>query len=171
MPTRKSLLALVLPLLLFLATGCDLFEDITKSDFEKNLSKLEGEWIVDSVRVREYGYFPSLPLAQQTPLGRDTLLPIIKMKFLRNPDAIEGKLIQTSLVNGAEVVAEYRWRYVDYLDLFYPNPNVGLSDVQVIYTVVELSENTLHFMRDENLVSETNGARYGSLSRLWKMHK
>lgn len=168
MTPRKYLPALTFPILLVTAVGCELLEP--KTDLEKRLAKLTNEWSVDSVRVREYGYIHGTPA--QTPLVRDTLFPIRKMKFARAaPDAMEGTLIQTSAVNGAEVITELRWRYYDYLEILYPNPNVGLSDVGVIFDVIELSDKNFHFERNENLVSETNGARYGSLSRVWKMHR
>jgi len=171
MSPRRILLVLSIPLLVVTISGCNLFEDITKSDLEKNLSNLGKEWIVDSVRVREYGYIQTTSAPPQIPLVSDTLLPITKMNFLRDGDAVAGALIQTSVEKGVQVVTELRWQYVDYLTLCYPNPNIGLSDVDVIYTVVELTENNLHFTREENLVDQASGVRYGSLKRTFKMHK
>lgn len=171
MSSRRILLALSFPLLVVTISGCNLFEDLTKSDLEKDLSNLAKEWIVDSVRVREYGYIQTTSAPPQIPLVRDTLLPITKMNFLRDADAIGGALVQTSAEKGVQVVTELRWQYVDYLTLYYPNPNIGLSDVDVIYNVVELTESKLHFTREENLVDQASGVRYGSLKRTFKMHK
>ncbi len=171
MSSRRFLFALSLPLLIVTISGCDLFEDITKTDLEKNLSNLAKEWTVDSVRIQEYDFIQTTNAPPQTPLLSDTLLPIKKMNFLRIGDAIGGTMVQTSIENGVEVTNEFRWQYVDYLTLYYPNPNPGLSDVDVIYTVIELTENNLHFMREENLVDQASGVRYGSLKRTFKMHK
>ena len=91
MSPRRILLALSFPLLVVTISGCNLFEDLTKSDLEKDLSNLAKEWIVDSVRVREYGYIQTTSAPPQIPLVRDTLLPITKMNFLRDADAIGGR--------------------------------------------------------------------------------
>jgi len=171
MSPRRFLFALSFPLLVVTISGCDLFEDITKSELEQNLSNLANEWIVDSVRVREYDYIQSAGAPPQTTLVSDTLLPITKMKFSRIDDAVAGTVTLTSIENDLEVTTELRWNYIDYLTLYYPNPNTGLSDVDVIYDVVELTDKNLHYKREENLVDQASGVRYGSLTRTWKMHR
>ncbi len=172
MTLRKFLLALTFPILLLATAGCDLLEPTTDED--KALTMLLNEWTVDTVRVREYGFFPAQPPGPlQTPLGRDTLLPVTRMKFISNGEFEKGDLIETSLVNGIEVQKEIKW-HLDAtkktLALYYYNTSTNAYDIGFGYFIIELTDNKLHFERDANLEAQ-NGARYGSIHTLKKMHK
>lgn len=169
MTSRKLLIALTFPILVLAAAGCDLLDP--KTDVDERLTNLLNEWTVDTVRVREYGFFPAQPAGPlQTPLASDTLLPVIRMKFTSNGEFEKGNLIETSLVNGIEVENEVKWRLDDYLRLYYYNSSTNSYDIEVIYDLIELSDNKLHFERDALLVA-SNGARYGSIHTIKKMHK
>jgi hypothetical protein len=169
MTSKKFLLALAVPILLLATAGCDLLESVTDED--KELTMLLNEWTVDTVRVREYGFFPGQPSGPlQKPLASDTLLPVIRMKFTSNGEYEKGNLIETSLVKGVEVEYELKWRLDDYLRLYYYNAGTNSYDIEVIYDIVELTDSKFHFIRDENLVAQ-NGAQYGSLYTLKKMHR
>ncbi len=171
MTSRKFLLAITFPILFLAAAGCDLLDP--KTDVDETLINLSNEWIVDSVRVRDYGFNPAQPPGPlQKPLGRDTLLPVTRMKFTSNGEFEKGDLIETSLVNGIEVQNEFKWRTSRgvILTLYYYNPSTSSYDIGFDYIIVELSDNKLHFERDANLVAP-NGAQYGSVHTVKKMHR
>ena len=170
MTSRKILLVLTFPILLLASSGCDLLEEVTEPDLD---ALLANEWIVDTVRVREYGFDASQPAGPlQEPLASDTLLPVIRMNFINNGNIQKGDLIETSLVNGVEVENTVQWRFERgvILRLYYYNVGTNLYDIEVDYSIVELSDNTFHFERDANLVAP-NGARYGSIHTIKKMHR
>jgi hypothetical protein len=174
---KKFLFLLAIPSFFLFATSCDLIDELKDdNDIDKVAARIANEWTVESVRVIEYGFVPGsgLTFEQQNPIGRDTLLPVIKMRFFLDEGNIikEGKVIQTSSVKGVEQVKEFRWRYDGtYLKLRYPNPNIGMVDVEVIFDIVEATDQKLHFTRYENLVSNSNGAKYGSARSTWKMQR
>lgn len=173
MSIKKLLLALSFPLLFATLSGCELFDEATKSDFDKQLEYITKVWKVDSVRVREYGYIQSSGAIPQTPLASSKLIPITKMEFERNEDAIGGKVFQISTENGKEVMTELEWRYEEkYLRLFFPNPlQPGLSPQATIFDMVEISDKKFVFKREENLVDDRSGVRYGSLERYYYLSK
>jgi hypothetical protein len=171
MTSRKLLPVLTFPLLLFAVAGCDLLDP--KTDIDEALIKLGNEWTVDTVRVRDYGFNPAQPPGPlQKPLGRDTLLPVIRMKFTSNGEFEKGDLIETSLVGGIEVQNEIKWRTSKgvILTLYYYNPSTSLYDIGFDYIIVELSDDKLHFEREANLVAP-NDAQYGSIHTVKKMHR
>ncbi|HOX83221.1 MAG TPA: hypothetical protein PLJ60_15155 [Chryseolinea sp.] len=171
MTSRKFLLAITFPILLLATAGCDLLESATDVDIEG--TRLANEWTVDTVRVREYGFNPAQPPGPlQKPLASDTLLPVIRMRFTSNGEFEKGTLIETSLVNGVEVENEVKWRLDRgvILRLYYYNVGTNSYDIEVDYSIVELSDDKLHFERDANLVAP-NGAQYGSVHTVKKMHR
>ena len=138
MTLGKFLLAFTFLLLVWIS--CDVLD--IKSDLEKQLSNIANERIVDSIRVRQYGFIAGTPA--QTPLVGDTLLPVIRMKFISSPDG-KGDLIETSLVNGVEAPKGIQWRLdPPYLRLYYLNPHTGVADIEIIYDKVELTDNKFH---------------------------
>ncbi len=174
MKLKRLLVTLFVPFLFASLSGCELLEDVSKTEFDKELEYITKVWKVDSVRVREYGFVPSSSGSAQTPLISSNLLPITKMEFLRiDEEALGGKLLQTSIENGKEVVTELEWFYREtYLDLFYPSVFLGgLRPSAVIFDMVEISEKRLVFKREENLVNEANGAQFGSLERYYYLSK
>jgi hypothetical protein len=168
MSLKRFLIALVFPLLFLTATSCDLLD--SETDLEKDLKKIAQEWIVDSVRVREYGFIPGTPA--QFPLAHDTLLPIIRLNFVSTEGTTKDELIQTSMVDGAEVETELFWSSLrtDYVSLFYYNPNTADYSVEVIYDIEKLSASRFHLTRSANLVAD-NGAQYGRLDTDYYMHR
>lgn len=173
MSIKRFLLSLAFPLLFATLSGCELFDEVTKSDFDKQLEYITKVWKVDSVRVREYGYIQSSGALPQTPLASSKLLPITKMEFLRNDGAFAGTVLQTSIGNGKEVMTELEWRYdEEYLNLYYPNPALGgLSPQATIFDMVEISDKKFVFKREENLIDDRSGVRYGSLERYYYLSK
>jgi hypothetical protein len=174
---RKFLLHLAIPSLFLFATSCDLIDELKDdNDIDKELARITTNvWKVDSVRVITYGFVPGTGLTyeQQNPIASDKVFPIVKMEFILDPNSIAyvGKVIETSRVNGVESTKEYRWRYNQpYFILLYPIPG-SLDNVQIIYDIKELSDNKFYFTREENLVSNTNGGKYGSLKSTWKLSK
>lgn len=174
MTSKRLLIALFFPLFFATLSGCELAEEITKTQFDKDLENISKVWKVDSVRVREYGFIPSNSGAAQTPLISSKKLPITKMEFLRvDEEAIGGKVLQTSIENGKEVDTELEWFYREtYLDLTFPSVFLGgLRPSATIFDMVEISEKKFVFKREENLVNDANGARYGSLERYYYLSK
>ncbi|TXE11225.1 hypothetical protein [Algoriphagus aquimarinus] len=176
MEIRKILMALAIPSLFLSASACDLIDELKdENDIDKEVARITNEWTVDSVRVIEYGFVPGPGLTneQQNPIVSNKLLPIVKMKFIRDPNSIAyvGKVIETSSENGVQTTKEYRWRYDQpYIILLYPSP-FSPNDTEVIYNIEEISDKNFYFSRIENLVSNSNGGKYGSLKRSWKMRK
>lgn len=151
--------------------GCDKLNDITKSPLEKFMSDLTHEWTVDTMRVIEYAYLPGTP--PQTLLSRDSLYPVTNMVFTANEVSAEGVVMQTTLINGSPDVKEIHWRYVDEIsiDLVYYNPNTYTYNVSVRYDITELTDKSFRLYRYENLVSEQNGAKYGELKKIIRLHR
>ncbi len=168
MSLKRFLIALIYPLVFLTAAGCDLLD--SETDLDKDLKKITQEWIVDSVRVREYGFIPGTPA--QFPLVHDTLLPIIHMNFLTTEGTTKDPLIQTSMVDDNEVEEEIFWSVLstDYISLFYYNPNTADYSVEVIYDIEKLSDSRFHFTRSANLMAD-NGAQYGRLDTDYYLHR
>jgi hypothetical protein len=174
---KKILFFLAIPSLFLFATSCDLIDELKdENDIDKELARIAtNTWTVDSVRVIEYGFVPGTGLTyeQQNPIASDKLLPIVKMQFIRDVNSIAyvGKVVETSRVNGVESIKEYRWRYNQpYFILIYPIPGT-LDNVEFIYDIKEISDNKFFFIREESLVSNTNGGKYGSLKTTFKLRK
>lgn len=174
MNIKRLLFAFSFSLLFASFSGCELADELTKTQFDRDLENISNVWKVDSVRVREYGYIASSSGAAQTPLISNKTLPITKMEFLRvDEEALGGQLFQTSIENGKEVMTELRWFYrEEYLDIYFPNPaQPGVSPPSTIFDMVEISDKRFVFKREENLVDDRSGVRYGSLERYYYLSK
>lgn len=140
--------------------GCQKIKDITKSPLEKFMSKLCHEWTVNSYNVKEYSSNQN-----GSALTKDTLLPITKMTFTQKDGSAEGDVVYTSVSKEVTTTETQRWRYVDdiQIDLVYDNPAYNIIGLSTRYDITELTDNAFKFKRDENLVSTSNGAKYGEL--------
>jgi hypothetical protein len=159
--TRIFLPILYFSALVLALSSCNLLD--TKTELEKTREKVAQDWVVDSVRVREYGFIPGTPA--QFPLAKDTLLAITRMKFSQSAGSLKSALLQTTVVKGKTNQIEIFWssQKSNSISLYYSNPNTFVYDIEVIYDIVELTDSKFHFKRSENLVSNNNGAQYGRL--------
>jgi hypothetical protein len=161
---KKTYILSLVVVALAINSGCQKIKDLGKSPLEKFMSKLCHEWTVNSYNVKEYSSPQSTSQSANT-LVRDTLLPRTKITFTQKEGSAEGSVVYTSVSKGITTTETQRWRYVDdiQIDLVYDYPAYNIIGLSTRYNITELTDKAFKFKRDENLVSTSNGAKYGEL--------
>ena len=77
MTVTRLLIALSFSLIFASLSSCELTDEITKSQFDRDLENISNVWKVDSIRFQEYRLTPS-GNAVDLSLVSSTLLPVTK---------------------------------------------------------------------------------------------
>ena len=173
MITSLNLSSGILVFLLSTLFSCTKVKDLIdpKTDVEKLHEYVNSsEWSIDSIR------------SQTSDANRTTIVENYKpytsgkvtfSKVTKGHGYTKGTMTSVVNVNGTDstIHASFLIADVKYIKLYYPNPNIGLTDVEIIYDIKESSNSKFTFIRDELLVNPTNGATYGYARTVFKLKK
>jgi hypothetical protein len=153
--------------------SCEKLDDLVdpKTDVDKQYEYLsKSTWNIDEIRTIEYDIYTADSIINETNIISGTM----KFDAPNENIAADKPLLTLNYKSGSgndtTVLQKYRLKDVNSIVLFLPNPNVGLSDLDVQYEITTSSDNKLIFERDENLVAN-NGALYGRLKKTYKLSK
>ncbi len=173
MKTKVSLLTFSLILLLPTLYSCDKANDLVnpKTDVEKLHEYINStEWKIDSIRTQVSDANRTVFVDNYPPY---TSGKVTFSKITEGHGYTKGIMTRTISINNTDstISNPYLIADVNYIKLYYPNPNIGLADIEIIYDIKESSNNKFTFIRDEGLVSPSNGALYGYSRSVFKLKK
>jgi len=173
MKKKVNLITFSLILLLSTLFSCTKVNDIVnpKTDVEKLHEYINStEWKIDSIRTQISDINPIVYVDSYPPITSGT---VTFSKITEGHGYTKGIMTRTININNKDSTIKNSYLIADisYMKLYYPNPNIGLTDIEIIYDIKESSNNKFTFIREEDLVNTANGALYGYARTVFKLKK